>query len=265
MLATREREIDGPYLRALSLSLSLPTPTPPRSTPASSLALSFKRTLGSRNRDSTRWRLLHPRQGVGTRVAGASEGGVAHSSWPAVVKGELGRGAPTSAAVWQNPREPSGERASMSTGRPLAPLRHPEPTGAARADSHCQPPRSGPVAPAPHSAHVSPSAPIACNPRSAIWPRGNRHLHFGDSAVGHRLHPAVQSVPESTTPCLLRLAAEVEIARLSEKGALGPGCHRVKLTVAAATSHLTRTHRPLLLGLVALVGKLGVKSAHPPG
>lgn len=171
---------------ALTCSLSPYTHTPSELARSLARALLPKNSRVPESRERTPRRLLYKRQGVGTRGAGAGEGGAAQSRLPAVVKGELGRGAPTSAAGWQNPGEPSGEWASVSAGRPSAPLGQAGPAGAARAGPRCWPPRSKPGAPRP--APVIPSDPSACLSRSAARARAGGHLHFGDSAVGNYLH-----------------------------------------------------------------------------
>lgn len=141
----------------------------------------------------TRRRLLHPRQGVGTRGAGAGEGGAAHSRGSAVVKGELRRGARMSAAGCQNPGEPSGEQASVSAGHSPAPLGHAGLVGASGVHSHCQRLKSEPCG------HPTPALlPLPlCSKQLRSPPRcparAGGHLHFGNSAVGRSLQRAVES------------------------------------------------------------------------
>ena len=161
-------------------------------------------------------RLLHPRQGVGTRGAGASEGGAAHSRRPAVVKGELGRGAPTSAAGFQNTSEPSGEQASALAGRSPASLGHAGPLGAARAHSHCRRLR---LEPRGHPTLPLPLLPL-CSQRLRSPPRcpGSRWSPPTLWELRFWPQPAASggiSLQESATSLLQQPAAQVEIAGIS--------------------------------------------------
>lgn len=219
-----------------SLSLSPYTHTP------SELARSLARALLPKNspvlesHESTPRRILYKRQGVGTRRVGAGEGGASQSRLPAVVKGELGRGAPTSAAGWQNPGEPRVVRASVSAGRTLAPPGQGGPAGAAVAGSHRWPRRWKPGAP-PTPAPVTPLLPAPAFPGPCwspptLWGLPCWQLLAPSSGI---------SVRESTT-FRFWLAAQVETVRLSggREGLSGIWVsvgQRVKLTAAAATSH----------------------------
>lgn len=81
--------------------LSLSTPTPPWSSPAPSLPLSRQRTLRSQRATNQHWGAFYINDKVWARGRreGGGEGGAPQSRLPAVVKAELGRGAPTSAAA----------------------------------------------------------------------------------------------------------------------------------------------------------------------
>lgn len=129
MLATLERE-------PIALTCSLPTPTPPPSSRSRSKELSGPEAETQHGGAFYIHGKVLARGG-----AAAGEGGAAHCRRPAVVKGQLGRGAPTSASGWQNPGKPSREPASLSGGRPPGPTGHAGPAGVARADSHSRPPR----------------------------------------------------------------------------------------------------------------------------
>lgn len=188
---------------------------------------------GPREPRSSPRRVLYKRQGVGTRGAGATRAGPIRSHPPPVVKGELGRGAPTSAAGWQSPGEPSGERASVAAGRPRPLLGGQGPRA---------PPQRARAVRRRDRSPSRPQPPPRPSARSAARARTSRHLHFGDSAVGNCLQRAAESQSGKSATRCLRLAAQVETAGLSGQGGGRAGIRvslgqRVKLAAAAATSH----------------------------
>lgn len=256
---------------ALTCSLRLPTPTPPRSSPAPSLTLSFQRTLGSRRAAIRHGSAFYINDKVWARGGRGPAGGGAGTKPPAGCSKRRSRQG--RADVSRRVAKP--RRAQRSAGERVS-LASPGPSGAGRAlgrrrsglalsAAEIEARRPPSLLPAP----VTPSDPGARLPRSAAWARAGRHLHFGDSAVGKCPHRAVESQSGSR-----RLLASGQLPKLRQPDSPREGRagiwvsvgHRVKLTAAAATSHPTPTpaRRPLLLGLVALAGKLGAECP-PPG
>lgn len=211
----------------MALTCSLPTPTTPRSSPAPSLALSFPRTLRSqRAANSARGAFYINRKVWARGGRGPARAGPARSRLPAVVKGELGRGAPTSASGWQNPGEPSGERASVAVGRPPAPPGQAGPAGAAGAGSHRRPPRSKPIAP-PTPSRLAPLLPAPAVPAALPGP-----ALVVTYTLGTPLLATACTERWNLSPGSRRLLASRPLPKLRqqgspvrEKGALGSGCH----------------------------------------
>lgn len=118
----------------------------------------------------------HPGWEVGTTRVGR------HTAAVGCSKGR----APQGHAVSRRLSKPLGERASVSAGHPHA--RPPELPGKIstvhREDGSPEP---HPPAPVTHSAFC------ACSPCSAVRAGAGRHLHLGNSALGHSLQRAVES------------------------------------------------------------------------
>lgn len=188
------------------------------------------------------------------RGGGGRRGRGARSRQPAVVRRELGRGAPTSAAGWQNPGERNGERGAGKRGGRASPHPHPTPRPLlGRPGPRAPPERARTVgrrdrrpSRAPAHPHPVPARPLGSQhlpvPPGAARARARRHLHFGDSAAGNCLHRAVESQSGKSATPRLWPAAQVKTAGLSgqEEGRAGIWValgQRVKLTAAAAASH----------------------------
>lgn len=124
------------------------------------------------------------------RGAWAGVGGAALSRPPAVVKGELGGGARTSAEVVKTPASPveTARACWLDVLWPLPGMQGPwalrERT---RTVGHGDPAWRLPLTPAPIPAPVTHFAPSASGPHSALLALAGCHLHFGNSFVGHRL------------------------------------------------------------------------------
>lgn len=202
---------DGPYL------LSPYTHNPSKLARSLARALLPKNSPVPESREFSPRRILYKRQGVGTRGAGAGEGGARTEPPAGCSKRRARQGRADVSLRLAKPRR-AQRRAGKRSGRAS-----PGPSWAGRA-GWCR--RSG-LAPsaaeieahrAPHPVPVSPSAPSTCRPRSAARARARRHLHFGDSAVGKCLHRTLESQSGKSATPRLRPAAQVETAGLSGQG-----------------------------------------------
>lgn len=222
-LASGGAGTDGPYL------LSPYTHTP------SELARSLARALLPKNspvpesREFSPRRILYKRQGVGTRGAGAGEGGARTEPPAGCSKRRARQGRADVSRRLAKPRRAqrrAGKRGGRASLYSPAPPGQAGPAGAAGAGSHRRPPRSKPVAP-PSPSRLAPLLPAPVVPAALPGP-----ALVVTYALGTPLLATACTERWNLSPGSRRLLASRQLPKLRqpgspgrEKGALGSGCH----------------------------------------